>query len=156
MCTRSNGSVQRMGLNGGIWGLASKIRHFGQLQTLIIILWTMPGHQNLSLSGLSVQSLPWCPKYHSTIVPIYRCLSFQSRHHRCQDVFITSFRHHPQAEEIVPEHEVLLVCSIDAAFCIWDVVLQVLVQCAVIVLPPSKPVHDQSYSLVTPLGDNPL
>ena len=47
----------------GIWGLASKIRHFGQLRTLIIILWAMPGHQNLSLSRLSVRSLPWCPKY---------------------------------------------------------------------------------------------
>ena len=90
------------------------------------------------------------------VTPIYHPLSFQSQHHECQDVFITSFRCHPQVEEIAPEYEVLLACSIDAAFRIWDVVLQVLVQCVVIVLPPSKPVHDQSYSLVTPLGDDPL
>ena len=56
----------------------------------------------------------------------------------------------------MPEHEVLLAYSVDAAFRIWGVVLQVLVQCAVVVLPPSKPVHDQLYSLVTPLGNDPL
>ena len=90
------------------------------------------------------------------VTPIYCHLSFQSRHHECQDIFITSFRHHPQVEEIALEHEVLLVCSIDMAFQFWDMVLHILVQCAVVILPPSKPVHDQSYSLVAPLGNNPL
>ena len=90
------------------------------------------------------------------VTPIYHRLSFQSRHHEWQDVFITSFRCHPQVEEIAPEHEGLLACSIDVAFRVWDMVLQVLVQCAVVVLPLSKPVHDLSYSLVTPLGDDPL
>ena len=90
------------------------------------------------------------------MTPIYHHLSFQSGHHECQDIFITSFRHHPQVEEIAPEYEILLACSIDAVLCVWDMVLQVLVQCVVIILPPSKPVHEQSYSLVAPLGKDPL
>ena len=35
-----------------------------------------------------------------------------------------------QVEEIAPEYEVLLAGSVDAAFCIWDVVFHVLVQCS--------------------------
>ena len=90
------------------------------------------------------------------MTPIYCCLSFQPQYHECQDVFITSFRHDPQVEEIAPEYKILLACGIDVAFHIGDVVLQVLVQCAVVILPPSKPIHDQSYSFVAPLGDDPL
>ena len=56
----------------------------------------------------------------------------------------------------MPEDEVLLVHGIDAAFCLWDVVLQVLVQCMVVIFSSPKPVYDWSYSLVTLLGDHPL
>ena len=61
------------------------------------------------------------------VAPIDRRLTFEPRHHKYQDIFVTSLRHHPQIEEVMPEYEVFLAGSIDTAFSIWDVVLQVLV-----------------------------
>ena len=61
------------------------------------------------------------------VAPIDRHLTFQHRHQEYQDIFVTSFRRHPQKEEVTPEYEVFLVGSIDTAFSIWDMVLQVLV-----------------------------
>ena len=61
------------------------------------------------------------------VAPIDHHLMFQPQHHKYQDIFVTSFRRHPQIEEVTPEYEVFLAGSIDTAFSIWDVVLQVLV-----------------------------
>ena len=68
---------------------------------------------------------------------IYRCLTFQSWHYKYQDIFIAPFRHNLQVKEIVPEYEVLLAGSVDAAFCIWDLVFHVLVPCLVVIFPSS-------------------
>ena len=73
---------------------------------------------------------------------IYHCLSLQSWHYKHQDIFVTPFRHNLQVEEIAPEHKVLLAGSVDAAFCIWDLVFHELVQCPVVIFPSSKPVHN--------------
>ena len=75
------------------------------------------------------------------VASIYHCLPLQSWHYKYQDVFVTPFRHNPQVEKIVPEHEVLLVGGIDAAFSIWDFVFHKLVQGPVVIFSPSKPIH---------------
>ena len=75
-------------------------------------------------------SMPQVP-----MASIYRCLSFQSWHYKYQDIFVAPFRHNLQVKEIAPEYKVLLAGGIDAAFCIWDLVFHVLVQCLVVIFP---------------------
>ena len=91
-----------------------------------------------------------------SMASIYRRLSFQAWHYKYQDVFVAPFRHNPQIEEIAPKHEVLLVGHVDPAFGIQDMVLEVLVQCLVVILLSFQPVHYQSYSYVTPLCHYPM
>ena len=61
MCTRSIGSVHRMGSKPGFCILASNCIHLAQLCTLQIVSCIILGHQNRSLIRLRVQSQPWCP-----------------------------------------------------------------------------------------------
>ena len=58
-----------------------------------------------------------------SVAPIYCCLSLQPRHHKCQNVFITSFGHHLQVEEVTLEDKILLACGVDAALRVWHLVL---------------------------------
>ena len=76
------------------------------------------------------------------VASIYHCLPLQTWHHKYQDIFITPFRHDLKIKKIALEHEVLLVGSVDVAFCIWDLVFHELVQCPVVILPSSQPFHD--------------
>ena len=75
------------------------------------------------------------------VASIYHWLPLQSWHHKYQDIFVTPFRHNLQVEKIVPEHEVFLAGSVDAAFGIWDLVFHKLVQGLVVIFSPSKPIH---------------
>ena len=61
---------------------------------------------------------------------------------KCKDILIAPFRRNPQIEQITPEYEVLLAGSIDAAFCVQDVVLQILIQYSMAILPSIKPIHN--------------
>ena len=108
---------------------------------------SLPEEAKCAVSTLMAQVL---------MAPINHCLSLQSWHYEYQDIFVAPFRCNPQIEEIVPEYDVLLVGCIDLAFCIWDMVLQVLVQCPVVILPSCQPVHYQMYSYVTALCHHPM
>ena len=72
-----------------------------------------------------------------SMASIYHCLSLQSWHYKYQDIFVAPFRHNLQVKEIAPEYEILLVGSVDAAFCIRDLVFHVVVQCPVVIFPSS-------------------
>ena len=91
-----------------------------------------------------------------SMASIYHCLLLQAWHHKYQDIFIAPFRHNPQIEEIAPEYKVLLAGSIGLAFSIRVMVLEVLVQCLVVILLSSQPVHYQLYSYVTQLCHHPM
>ena len=108
-------------------GLHRRYLWFGFKNTA---LWTVADTHHHSLGhtwppeSLSKQAQCAVPAlvFQVSVTSINRRLSFQPQHHECQDIFITSLGRHPQVEEITPEHEILLVCGIDAAFRVWHVV----------------------------------
>ena len=91
-----------------------------------------------------------------SMASIYCHLSLQAWCHEHQDIFVAPFRCNPQIEEIVLEYEVLLAGSIDLAFGIRDMVLEVLFKCPVVILLSCQPVHNQSYSYVALLCHHPM
>ena len=109
-------------------GLQQRYLWFGFEDTA---LWTVADTHHHPLGhtwppeSLSKQAQHMVPALVSqvSVTSINRHLSFQPRHHECQNVFITPFGHHPQVEEITPEHEIFLACGIDAAFHVQYVVL---------------------------------
>ena len=58
------------------------------------------------------------------------------------NIFIAPLWHSPQVEEILLEPEVCLACSIDSSFCVGNVRLQILIQCAAVVFSSLQPLID--------------